>query len=185
MHHAHGSWEVSVLSDSCTAAKRYDHCSIASDFADEGSGEHVAANGIFLLLYINSSLSLQEYRETLREMKQNGYRIVYVAPERLHSEAFLKVCSQIQIPFLAVDEAHCISQWGQDFRPSYLTIRDFTERLPDRPTIGAFTATATPDVRQDIEELLDLEDPFSVTTTFDRPNLSFTVRHPTARIRSF
>lgn len=131
--------------------------------------------------YINSSLSLQEYRETLREMKQNGYRIVYVAPERLHSEAFLKVCSQIQIPFLAVDEAHCISQWGQDFRPSYLTIRDFTERLPDRPTIGAFTATATPDVRQDIEELLDLEDPFSVTTTFDRPNLSFTVRHPDSK----
>lgn len=131
--------------------------------------------------YINSSLSLQEYRETLREMKQNGYRIVYVAPERLHSEAFLKVCLQIQIPFLAVDEAHCISQWGQDFRPSYLTIRDFTERLPDRPTIGAFTATATPDVRQDIEELLDLEDPFSVTTTFDRPNLSFTVRHPDSK----
>ncbi len=131
--------------------------------------------------YINSSLSLQEYRETLREMKQNGYRIVYVAPERLHSEAFLKVCSQIQIPFLAVDEAHCISQWGQDFRPSYLTIRDFTERLPDRPTIGALTATATPDVRQDIEELLDLEDPFSVTTTFDRPNLSFTVRHPDSK----
>ena len=131
--------------------------------------------------YINSSLSLQEYRETLREMKQNGYRIVYVAPERLHSEAFLKVCSQIQIPFLAVDEAHCISQWGQDFRPSYLTIRDFTERLPDRPTIGAFTATATPDVRQDIEELLGLEDPFSVTTTFDQPNLSFTTRHPDSK----
>ena len=70
-----------------------------------------------------------------------------------------------------MDEAHCISQWGQDFRPSYLTIRDFAETLGSRPVIGAFTATATPDVRQDIEELLDLQDPFSVTTTFDRPNL--------------
>lgn len=127
---------------------------------------------------INSSLSSQEYQRTLHQMEQGGYRIVYVAPERLQSEVFLKTCSHIVIPFLAVDEAHCISQWGQDFRPSYLTIRDFVETLPKRPVIGAFTATATPDVRQDIEKLLGLQDPFSVTTTFDRANLSFTVRHP-------
>ena len=131
--------------------------------------------------FINSSQSLQEYRKTLQEMERGKYRIVYAAPERLQSEMFLKVCSRIDIPFLAVDEAHCISQWGQDFRPSYLTIRAFAEGLPKRPVIGAFTATATPDVRQDIEELLNLQNPFSVTTSFDRPNLSFTVKHPDSK----
>lgn len=131
--------------------------------------------------YINSSLSPQEYQRTLYQLEQGGYRIVYVAPERLHSEPFVKACCGIDIPFLAVDEAHCISQWGQDFRPSYLTIHEFADSLPKRPVIGAFTATATPDVRQDIESLLDLKDPFSVTTTFDRPNLSFTVKHPDSK----
>ncbi len=86
--------------------------------------------------YINSSLSSQEYQRTLYQLEQGGYRIVYVAPERLHSDAFLKACSHIDIPFLAVDEAHCISQWGQDFRPSYLTIIDFAETLGSRPVIG-------------------------------------------------
>ena len=131
--------------------------------------------------YINSSMTSQEYGRTLSAMTRGLYRIVYVAPERLHSETFAEICRKIDIPFIAVDEAHCISQWGQDFRPSYLRIAEFVRELPGRPVIGAFTATATPDVRQDIEELLGLQDPFTVTTTFDRPNLSFTVKHPDSK----
>lgn len=128
--------------------------------------------------YINSSMTSQEYSSTLSSMSRGLYRIVYVAPERLHSETFAEICAGIQIPFIAVDEAHCISQWGQDFRPSYLKIAGFVERLPRRPVVGAFTATATPDVKEDIRMLLELSDPFCITTSFDRPNLSFTVIRP-------
>ena len=81
------------------------------------------------------------------------------------------------MPLVAVDEAHCVSQWGQDFRPSYLRIRDFVESLPARPALGAFTATATPEVRDDIRDLLGLQDPFCVATGFDRPNLRFAVEN--------
>lgn len=128
--------------------------------------------------YINSSMTSQEYGRTLSAMSRGLYRIVYVAPERLHSETFAEICREIDIPFIAVDEAHCISQWGQDFRPSYLRIAEFVRELPGRPVIGAFTATATPDVKEDIKTLLELDEPFCITTSFDRPNLSFTVIHP-------
>ena len=84
----------------------------------------------------------------------------------------------IKISFLAVDEAHCVSQWGQDFRPSYLKILDFLKKLPYRPVIGAYTATATTDVRDDIMDILQLQDPFVITTGFDRENLYFAVRKP-------
>ena len=117
--------------------------------------------------YINSSMTSQEYGRTLSARSRGLYRIVYVAPERLHSETFAEICREIDIPFIAVDEAHCISQWGQDFRPSYLRIAEFVRELPGRPVIGAFTATATPDVKGDIKTLLELDDPFCITTSFD------------------
>ena len=90
--------------------------------------------------YINSSMTSQEYGRTLSAMSRGIYRIVYVAPERLHSETFAEICRKIDIPFIAVDEAHCISQWGQDFRPSYLRIAEFVRNLPGRPVIGAARA---------------------------------------------
>ncbi|MGN1249402.1 MAG: RecQ family ATP-dependent DNA helicase, partial [Candidatus Spyradocola sp.] len=104
--------------------------------------------------------------------------ILYVAPERLETAEFRAVCGRLRIPLVAVDEAHCVSQWGQDFRPSYLRIREFIDGLAARPVVGAFTATATEQVRQDIAALLGLRTPYRVTTGFDRPNLRFEVRAP-------
>ena len=106
------------------------------------------------------------------------YKIIYVAPERLQSDGFLEAVEQMNISMVAVDEAHCISQWGQDFRPSYLKIVDFIRLLPRRPVIAAFTATATQKVREDVKRILDLRSPVEVVTGFDRPNLWFEVRHP-------
>ncbi len=128
--------------------------------------------------YINSSLSSAQMRSVFRNLRAGQYKIVYVAPERLDSEGFWDAVSGIRIPFIAVDEAHCISQWGQDFRPSYLRIVQFIERFPVRPTVGAFTATATEQVREDIERILKLKDPVRTVTGFDRPNLFFDVLHP-------
>ena len=104
-----------------------------------------------------------------------GDQIMYVAPERLADPRFLEFAQRAAIPLVAVDEAHCVSQWGQDFRPSYLTIGDFIAQLPNRPVVAAFTATATARVRADIVRLLDLRDPYEVVTGFDRPNLYFGV----------
>ena len=106
------------------------------------------------------------------------YKILYVAPERLLTDSFLYLAMHARIAFVAVDEAHCVSQWGQDFRPSYLKIAEFISRLPYRPVIGAFTATATEQVKQDIIALLQLNQPFTLTTGFDRPNLYFGVARP-------
>jgi len=128
--------------------------------------------------FINSSLSTAQYRDVLRRIGAGQYKIIYVAPERLETSDFLRFTMEIEISLIAVDEAHCVSQWGQDFRPSYLKIEDFVKKLNKRPTIGAFTATATSDVKSDIIELLRLEDPFSLTTGFDRPNLYFGVEKP-------
>ena len=128
--------------------------------------------------YINSSLTAEEYSRTIYNMRRGRYKIVYAAPERLQSEHFAEICREAELSFVAVDEAHCISQWGQDFRPSYLRIAEFVQELPERPVIGAFTATATPDVKNDITALLQLNEPFCITTSFDRPNLSFTVIRP-------
>lgn len=126
--------------------------------------------------YINSSLSSYEYFNTLEAFRNGECKILYVAPERLLNEQFLKLCSEIKIPFIAIDEAHCVSQWGQDFRPSYLKITEFIENLPYRPVLAAFTATATDAVKKDIEQILCLNNPFKITTGFDRSNLYFEVR---------
>lgn len=128
--------------------------------------------------YINSTLSPQEYAEAFHLAGQGRYKILYVAPERLLTSDFQALSQSIRIPFVAVDEAHCVSQWGQDFRPSYLDIARYIGGLSKRPVVGAFTATATEVVKADIVKLLGLRDPLSVTTGFDRPNLFFDVEKP-------
>ncbi|MBR4308541.1 MAG: DNA helicase RecQ [Oscillospiraceae bacterium] len=128
--------------------------------------------------YINSTLTSSQIRMVYRNLLAGMYKIVYVAPERLDYGGFLNVVSQLPISFVAIDEAHCISQWGQDFRPSYLRIVNFLETLPERPVVGAFTATATLQVQEDVERILKLCNPIRVVTGFDRPNLYFEVRHP-------
>ncbi len=128
--------------------------------------------------YLNSSLTPGQFRLALERASQGWYKIIYVAPERLLTESFLRVAERLPISLVAVDEAHCVSQWGQDFRPSYLKIREFIESLPKRPPVGAFTATATAQVRRDIVSLLGLKNPVSVCTGFDRPNLCFEVKKP-------
>ena len=133
--------------------------------------------------YLNSSMDEASYQETVYQAARGAYSIMYVAPERLQAPGFLEMCRHISIPLVAVDEAHCISQWGQDFRPSYLKIPEFVASLPVRPILGAFTATATPNVREDILNNLKLQNPVVVTTGFDRPNLSFSVYQPKDRDR--
>lgn len=125
--------------------------------------------------YINSSLSYPQFLRVFSNVEHGKYKIIYVAPERLLTDGFLDTCKKIKISMVAVDEAHCVSQWGQDFRPSYLKIISFVESLANRPIIGAFTATATNDVKEDIKKILRLENPFEITTGFDRPNLFFGV----------
>ena len=131
--------------------------------------------------FLNSSMEEAEYRTTAYQAAGGAYKILYVAPERLQAPGFQEMCQHMDIPLVAVDEAHCISQWGQDFRPSYLKIPEFTASLPRRPILGAFTATATPKVRRDILENLKLNAPVIVTTGFDRPNLSLSVYQPKDR----
>ena len=125
--------------------------------------------------FINSTLSPEQYREVFRRARRGAYKLIYAAPERLETPDFLRFAQEVEISLLAVDEAHCVSQWGQDFRPSYLKIADFLQQLPYRPPVGAFTATATRQVKEDIQQLLLLRDPLCLTTGFDRPNLFFEV----------
>ena len=128
--------------------------------------------------YLNSSLTFRQYLLALDRAKEGRYKIIYVAPERLETEAFLDFAETAEISMVAVDEAHCISQWGQDFRPSYLNIPTFVNSLHRRPVVGAFTATATAEVKEDIQRLLELKTPLSLTTGFNRENLYFEVQHP-------
>ena len=130
--------------------------------------------------FLNSSLTSGQYYKALQLAKQGRYKIIYVAPERLETESFLDfaLSEQVQISFVAVDEAHCVSQWGQDFRPGYLKILDFLDRLPYRPVVSAYTATATAEVREDILDILKLQNPYVETTGFDRGNLFFAVKKP-------
>ena len=128
--------------------------------------------------YLNRSLSPEQIRAVYRNLLAGRYKILYVAPERLDYDGFAGIARKLDISFLAVDEAHCISQWGQDFRPSYLRIVHFLEGLEKRPVVGAFTATATQQVRQDVERILKLQNPVRRVTGFDRPNLFFQVLHP-------
>lgn len=132
--------------------------------------------------YINSSLSQEEYFSVMSGARQGEYKLLYAAPERLLTDGFLSLAKRVSISMLAVDEAHCVSQWGQDFRPSYLQIPEFIGKLPKRPVIGAFTATATRQVKEDIAKLLLLDGPLKVTTGFDRPNLFFSVERPKNKI---
>lgn len=127
--------------------------------------------------YINSSLTETQIRKALRLAREGQYKIIYVAPERLETYEFVQFAQNVEISMLTVDESHCISQWGQDFRPSYLKILQFLQVLPRRPVIGAFTATATENVREDIICVLGLKDPQVLVTGFDRKNLFFSVEH--------
>lgn len=128
--------------------------------------------------FLNSSLSAAQYQKALNFAKEGKYPIIYVAPERLLTDSFLAFALEADIKMVAVDEAHCVSQWGQDFRPSYLKITDFIDRLPKRPVVSAFTATATQEVKEDIIDMLRLRNPVMSTTGFDRPNLYFCVQSP-------
>ena len=132
--------------------------------------------------FINSSLTAAQQREALRRAETGEFKLIYVAPERLLTEGFLHFAAGQTISLLAVDEAHCVSQWGQDFRPSYLDIPAFVRELPRRPILAAFTATATEEVREDIVHLLELAAPHAVTTGFDRPNLYFDVRRESDKL---
>ena len=128
--------------------------------------------------FLNSSLTYRQYLLALDRAREGRYKIIYVAPERLDTEGFRAFVQSADISLVAVDEAHCISQWGQDFRPAYLSIPAFVDSLPRRPAVGAFTATATPEVREDIEKMLSLRSPLRITTGFDRENLYFEVQQP-------
>lgn len=128
--------------------------------------------------YINSSLEPYQVTKALEYARKGKYKIIYVAPERLQTWEFKKFCFNSDISMVAIDEAHCVSQWGPDFRPSYLKIAEFIESFDARPVVGAFTATATTEVKKDILELLELNEPVEVTTGFDRPNLYFSVTEP-------
>lgn len=128
--------------------------------------------------YINSSLTEAQYRKAMENARRGQYKIIYVAPERLLTESFQRLVQEVSISMVAVDEAHCISQWGQDFRPSYLKIVEFIETLPVRPVIAAYTATATRQVKEDIVCILGLNNPEIVVTGYNRKNLYFSVKKP-------
>lgn len=127
--------------------------------------------------YLNSSLTDRQFDAALKRLVQGKYKIVYVAPERLLTQRFLNAVSNLRISMVAVDEAHCISQWGQDFRPSYLEIPEFLKKLPERPKLCAFTATATNRVKEDIACLLEMKRPYIRITGFNRSNLYFSVSY--------
>lgn len=134
--------------------------------------------------YLNSTLTQRQYFKALEKAKNYTYKIIYVAPERLMTDSFLSFAKSVKISIIAVDEAHCISQWGHDFRPSYLYIKDFIAELPQRPAVSAFTATATDKVKRDIIKGLNLILPYIVTTGYDRKNLYFAVMHPKEKIQA-
>lgn len=139
--------------------------------------ESLIANGV-PAAFINSTLTSGQTIKVIELAKQGKYKIIYVAPERLDTYNFMEFAQNANIAMIAVDEAHCVSQWGQNFRPSYLKISAFIESLPQRPVISAFTATATSEITQDIIDLLRLQKPFAISTGFDRENLYFEVQKP-------
>ncbi|HWQ78869.1 MAG TPA: DNA helicase RecQ [Anaerovoracaceae bacterium] len=134
--------------------------------------------------YLNSSLSADQFQRVRGKAMRGEYKIIYVAPERLLTEDVQKLAQNIPISMITVDEAHCVSQWGQDFRPSYLLIEKFIGTLSNRPVISAFTATATPEVRSDVIEFLKLNHPSVIFTGFNRENLYFEVQHPKDKMTS-
>ncbi|NLB78512.1 MAG: DNA helicase RecQ [Clostridiaceae bacterium] len=137
----------------------------------------LVANGV-PAAFINSTLSYSQTLKAIENAKKGKYKIIYVAPERLDVPEFLEFSLNTNISMITIDEAHCISQWGQNFRPSYLKIIDFIEKLPNRPVISGFTATATNEVIEDIINILKLDNPFVLVTGFNRENLYFEVQKP-------
>lgn len=125
--------------------------------------------------YINTSLDEKTIADTLLDASIGEYKIIYVAPERLLTPSFRRFCKSVKVSFVAIDEAHCVSQWGQDFRPAYLDIKEFISSFSKRPVVAAFTATATEIVKKDICQLIGLRDPLEIATGFDRENLYFEV----------
>lgn len=125
--------------------------------------------------YINSSLSEDEYLRVLMDIKSNKYKLLYLAPERIQQDGFFSFIKDIDISMIAVDEAHCISQWGHEFRPSYRNIVNLITKLDKRPVVTAFTATATPKVKEDIKNQLNMSHPFELNMSFDRENIFFEV----------
>lgn len=128
--------------------------------------------------YINSLLTERQIDIVFENSKKGMYKIIYVSPERLLTKRFIDFASNVNIYMVAVDEAHCISQWGNDFRPSYAKISDFIKKLPKRPIVSAFTATADKSVKNDIIKSLKLKKPFVITAGFNRKNLFFSVYKP-------
>jgi len=128
--------------------------------------------------FLNSSQSADEYRQAMEEIESGEVKLLYIAPERLYRSQMAELAADGNIPLVVVDEAHCVSQWGHDFRTSYLEIARFMKGIKNRPIMAAFTATATVKVREDIQRLLALREPFTITTGFDRPNLYFEVQKP-------
>ena len=129
-------------------------------------------------LAIHAGMSRHEVDLALNNAAYGDYKFLYLSPERLGTQLFRSYIDVLDVSFIVVDEAHCISQWGQDFRPSYLKIPDFVEQLQVRPVVSAFTATATAEVREDIAAILGLQDPVTLVTGFDRKNLRFSVKQP-------
>ena len=129
---------------------------------------------------LHSGMSQNDYFTVLDAVRNGEIKMLYAAPERLLTDAFLALTDSVAIAMVAVDEAHCLSQWGQDFRPSYLQIAQFLDLLPRRPVVAAFTATATDSVRADIRRLLKLQNPLEIVTGFDRENLRWIVERPAA-----
>ena len=132
--------------------------------------------------YLNSTISSEEFQDIIQQLRQRTLKMLYVAPERLENPSFQAFLSKQNISLFAVDEAHCVSQWGFDFRPSYRNITQFINQLPQRPRMAAFTATATKRVQEDIVTQLELEDPGVFINSFDRPNIKFSVIEPNNRL---
>lgn len=128
--------------------------------------------------FLNSSLTQKQYDKAILQAQDGMYKIVYVAPERLLTKSFIDFSNAITISMVTVDEAHCVSQWGHDFRPDYLSIAQYIDMLPCRPIISAFTATATREVKEDVVKILQLQNPYLITTGFNRKNLFFEVLYP-------
>ena len=133
---------------------------------------------------INSSQGWPEQQAILASLKEGALKLLYIAPERFRSRAFTDSLRGIDISLVAVDEAHCISQWGHDFRPDYLRLGEALQYL-GHPLCAAFTATATPEVREDIQSNLRLKSPKAFVSGFARPNLTFTIRKPKTKLQKY